>query len=117
MVSVKNGNMYDVFRGRVMFPIINTFGDVIAFGGRVLGDEVPKYLNTRETAAFNKRRNLYGLDHVRKLKDIKGVVIVEGYMDVVSLSAHGVKAVVASLGTALTRQQAVLISVILATCS
>ena len=109
LVSVKNGSMYDVFRGRVMFPIINTFGDVIAFGGRVLGDEVPKYLNTRETAAFNKRRNLYGLDHVRKLKDIKGVVIVEGYMDVVSLSAHGVKAVVASLGTALTRQQAVLI--------
>ncbi len=109
LVSVKNGSMYDVFRGRVMFPIINTFGDVIAFGGRFLGDEVPKYLNTRETVAFNKRRNLYGLDHVRKLKGIKGVVIVEGYMDVVSLSAHGVKAVVASLGTALTRQQAVLI--------
>ena len=109
LVSVKNNSMFDVFRGRIMFPIINTFGDVIAFGGRVLSDEVPKYLNTRETVTFNKRRNLYGLDHVRKLKDLKGVVLVEGYMDVVSLSAHGVKAVVASLGTALTRQQAVLI--------
>ena len=109
LVSVKNNSIYDVFRGRVMFPIINTFGDVIAFGGRVLGDDVPKYLNTRDTAAFNKRRNLYGLDQVRKLKGIKGVVIVEGYMDVVSLSAHGVKAVVASLGTALTKQQATLI--------
>lgn len=109
LVTVKNNKMYDTFRNRVMFPIINTFGDVIAFGGRVLGNDVPKYLNTRETLAFNKRRNLYGLDHVRKMREIKGVVIVEGYMDVVSLSAHGVKAVVASLGTALTRQQAVLL--------
>lgn len=109
LVSVKNDNMFDTFRNRVMFPIINTFGDVIAFGGRVMDDSTPKYLNTRETAAFNKRRNLYGIDLIRKMRDIKGVVIVEGYMDVVSLSAHGVKAAVASLGTAFTRQQAMLL--------
>ncbi|MBT3319037.1 MAG: DNA primase [Clostridia bacterium] len=109
LVSVKNNNMFDTFRNRVMFPIINTFGDVIAFGGRVMDDSTPKYLNTKETAAFNKRRNLYGIDLIRKMKGIKGVVIVEGYMDVVSLSAHGVKAAVASLGTAFTRQQAMLI--------
>lgn len=109
LVSVKNNNMYDMFRNRVMFPIINTFGAVIAFGGRVLDDTVPKYLNTKETLVFNKRRNLYGIDLIRKLRKVKSVVIVEGYMDVVSLQAHGVKSVVASLGTALTKEQAVLL--------
>lgn len=109
LVSVKNDNMFDTFRNRVMFPIINTFGDVIAFGGRVMDDSTPKYLNTKETVAFNKRRNLYGIDLIRKMKNIKGVVVVEGYMDVVSLCAHGVKAAVASLGTAFTRQQAILL--------
>ena len=109
LVKVSNNNMYDAFRNRVMFPIINIFGDVIAFGGRVLDDTVPKYLNTRETLLFNKRRNLYGIDLVRKMRNIKSVVIVEGYMDVVSLQAHGVKAVVASLGTALTKEQAMLL--------
>jgi len=109
LVSVKNNNMFDTFRDRVMFPIINTFGDVIAFGGRVMGDGTPKYLNTRETPAFNKRRNLYGLDLVRKMRDLKGVIIVEGYMDVVSLAAHGVRAAVASLGTAFTKEQAILL--------
>ncbi|MDD5016468.1 MAG: DNA primase [Eubacteriales bacterium] len=109
LVQVTNNNTYDAFRNRVMFPIINTFGDVIAFGGRVLDDTTPKYLNTKETMLFNKRRNLYGLDLVRKMRSIKSVVIVEGYMDVVSLQAHGVRAVVASLGTALTKEQAMLI--------
>lgn len=109
LVSVKDGRMFDTFRGRVMYPIINTFGEVIAFGGRVMGDGTPKYLNTRETAAFNKRRNLYGIDHIRKMRGVKSVVIVEGYMDVVSLAAGGVKAAVASLGTAFTKEQAVLL--------
>ncbi len=110
LVSVKDNRMYDTFRSRVMFPIINVFGDVIAFGGRVLGkDDGPKYLNTRDTLLFNKRKNLYGLNLVRMLKTVKSVAIVEGYMDVVSLQAHGVKAVVASLGTALTREQAMLL--------
>ncbi len=109
LVTVKNNKMFDAFRDRVMFPIINTFGEVIAFGGRVMGDGTPKYLNTRETIVFNKRRNLYALNLVRKVRGIKSIVLVEGYMDVVSLQAHGVNATVASLGTALTKQQAVLL--------
>lgn len=109
LVSVKNGKSFDTFRSRVMFPIINVFGDVIAFGGRVIGDGEPKYLNTRDTLLFNKRRNLYGIDLLRRQRNINSAVIVEGYMDVVSLCAHGVKAAVASLGTALTREQAVLL--------
>ena len=109
LVSVKNGKSFDTFRNRVMFPIINVFGEVIAFGGRVTGDGEPKYLNTRDTLLFNKRRNLYGIDLLRRQRNIQSAVIVEGYMDVVSLCAHGVKAAVASLGTALTREQAVLL--------
>ena len=109
LVSVKNGKSFDSFRSRVMFPIINVFGEVIAFGGRVIGDGEPKYLNTRDTLLFNKRRNLYGIDNIKKQRNIKSAVIVEGYMDVVSLCAHGVKAAVASLGTALTKEQAALL--------
>jgi DNA primase (bacterial type) len=110
LVSVRDNRLFDTFRGRVMFPIVNVFGDVIAFGGRVLDNaEGPKYLNTRDTLLFNKRRNLYGLNLVRMLQTVKSVAVVEGYMDVVSLQAHGVKAVVASLGTALTREQAMLL--------
>ncbi len=109
LVTVKDGKQYDTFRDRIMFPIINVFGDVIAFGGRVLGKGSPKYLNTKETALFNKRFNLYGIDILRKQRSVKSAVLVEGYMDVVSMFAHGVKAVVASLGTALTKQQALLL--------
>jgi DNA primase len=109
LVSMKKGKGFDAFRSRVMFPIINVFGEVIAFGGRVIGDGEPKYLNTRDTLLFNKRRNLYGIDLLRRQRNIKSAVIVEGYMDVVSLCAHGVNAAVASLGTALTREQAVLL--------
>jgi DNA primase len=108
LVTAKNDKVFDTFRNRVMFPIINVFGEVIAFGGRVLDDSTPKYLNTRETALFNKRRNLYGIDLLRRQRSIKSAVIVEGYMDVVSMYAHGVKSVVASLGTALTKEQAIL---------
>lgn len=109
LVTEKNGKAFDTFRNRVMYPIVNVFGEVIAFGGRVLDDSTPKYLNTRDTALFNKRRNLYGIDLLRRQKSIKSAVIVEGYMDVVSMYAHGVKAVVASLGTALTKEQAILL--------
>jgi len=109
LVTAKNDKVFDTFRNRVMFPIINVFGEVIAFGGRVLDDSTPKYLNTRETTLFNKRRNLYGIDLLRRQRSIKSAVIVEGYMDVVSMYAHGVKSVVASLGTALTKEQAVLL--------
>jgi DNA primase len=76
---------------------MSPLSEVVAFGGRVLDDSVPKYLNSRETAVFNKRKNLYGIDIIRKMRNIKSVVLVEGYMDVVSLCAHGVKAAVASL--------------------
>ncbi len=109
LITEKNGKLFDTFRNRVMYPIINVFGEVIAFGGRVLDDSTPKYLNTRDTVLFNKRRNLYGIDLLRRQKSIKSAVIVEGYMDVVSMFAGGVKSVVASLGTALTREQAVLL--------
>lgn len=109
LVTVRDGKAFDTFRGRIMFPIINVLGDVIAFGGRVLGGASPKYLNTRETALFNKRRNLYGIDLLRRQRASKSAVIVEGYMDAVSLYAHGVRAVVATLGTALTKEQAVLL--------
>lgn len=109
LVTAKNDKVFDTFRNRVMYPIINVFGDVIAFGGRVLNDSTPKYLNTRDTVLFNKRRNLYGIDLLRRQRSIKSAVIVEGYMDVVSMYAHGVKAVVASLGTALTKEQAILL--------
>lgn len=109
LVSVKNNKAFDTFRNRVIFPIFSPLSEVIAFGGRVLDDSTPKYLNSRETAVYNKRKNLYGIDIIRKMRNIKSVVLVEGYMDVVSLCAHGVKAAVASLGTALTKEQAQLL--------
>lgn len=106
MVKQKGGRVYDTFRGRVMFPIIDTLGNVIGFGGRVTGEGDPKYLNTSDTLVFNKRKNLFNLNYVRKLKGLKSIVLAEGYMDVISLNAYGVLPVVASLGTALTEDQA-----------
>lgn len=99
---------YDSFRGRVIFPIIGGHQRVIGFGGRSLGNEMPKYINTPETPIFNKRLNLYGLNGL-KGKNVDSLVVVEGYMDVVSLHQNGVINAVASLGTALTQQQARLI--------
>lgn len=101
---------YDRFRNRIIFPIINTTGKVIGFGGRALGDEQPKYLNSPETSVFNKGRNLYGLNTAKKvLGKEKRMIVVEGYMDVISLSQRGISNVVASLGTALTKEQAALL--------
>lgn len=98
-------HFYDKFRNRVMFPIFDYRGNVIGFGGRVLDDSLPKYLNSPETIIFNKRQNLYGLNFARKnLKD-RNVVLVEGYMDLISLYQYGIKNVVATLGTALTQEQ------------
>ena len=108
--SRKDGRYYDKFRGRVIFPIQNTGGKVIGFGGRIIGDGEPKYLNSQESAVFRKKYNLYGLNlsgaEARK-EDV--IVLVEGYMDVVSLYQSGVRNVSASLGTALTENQARLI--------
>lgn len=104
--SEKNRSYYDRFRNRVMFPVFDYKGRVIAFGGRVLDDSKPKYLNSPETPVFNKGNNLYGLNFAIKDNNLRTLVIVEGYMDVISLHQYGITNVVASLGTALTVNQA-----------
>ena len=97
---------YDRFRGRIMFPIRDKRGRVIGFGGRVLGDEKPKYLNSPETRVYHKGHELYGLYEAKQAnKNLKRLVVVEGYMDVVALAQHGVDYAVASLGTATTTEQ------------
>jgi len=98
------GGYIDRYRNRLMFPICDIRGRVIAFGGRVLDDSKPKYINSPENIVYSKGRNLYGLN-VAKKGDIKKIIVVEGYMDVISLYQRGVKNVVAPLGTALTQQQ------------
>lgn len=110
-VSEKSGRLYDKFRGRVIFPIINPQGKVIGFGGRIIGDGEPKYLNSPESLVFLKKQNLFGLNLTRSEIQKEGyAIMVEGYMDVVGLYQSGVKNVAASLGTALTEQQARLLS-------
>jgi len=100
-IEKEDGRTYDRFRDRVMFPIRNVKGQVIAFGGRVLGDEKPKYLNSPETPIFHKGQELYGLYEARKIRQkLTRMVIVEGYMDVVALAEYGVHYAVATLGTA-----------------
>jgi len=98
-----DGRRYDYFRDRVMFPIINQKGEIIAFGGRVIGQGEPKYLNSPETPLFEKGRELYGLPQARQtLREKNTAIVVEGYMDVVALAQHGVGNAVAALGTATT---------------
>ena len=97
--------MYDKFWNRVMFPIMDVNGKVIGFGGRVMGDAKPKYLNSPETIVFDKSRNLYGL-HIARTARKKYLIVCEGYMDVISLHQAGFTNAVASLGTALTSQHA-----------
>jgi DNA primase len=101
-----NREPYDRFRGRVMFPITDRRGGVIAFGGRIMGDGEPKYLNSPETALFHKGRVLYGLIHALSTARKTGQLIVtEGYMDVIALAQAGIETAVAPLGTALTEEQ------------
>jgi len=103
IIPKKGGGYYDRFRGRLMFPIFNLRGQVIGFGGRVLNDALPKYLNTPETPVFHKGEFPYGLHASYKAIRQKGIaVIVEGYMDLLALRKHGLEEVVATLGTALT---------------
>ena len=97
---------FDMFRNRAIFPIIDMYGNVLAFGGRALGDQQPKYLNTSDTPIFNKRKGVYAANLLRKQRHLERVILVEGYMDVVSLSQFGVEGVCATLGTALTNEQA-----------
>ncbi len=99
-IEKDDGRTYDRFRDRVMFPIRNVKGQVIAFGGRVLGDEKPKYLNSPETPIFHKGQELYGLYEARKIRQkLTRMIIVEGYMDVVALAEYGIHYAVATLGT------------------
>ncbi|MFD2176400.1 DNA primase [Veronia pacifica] len=103
LIENDNGRRYDRFRGRVMFPIRDRRGRVIAFGGRVLGDGTPKYLNSPETPIFHKGRELYGLyEALQSHREPNQLLVVEGYMDVVALAQFGVDYAVASLGTSTT---------------
>ena len=108
--SNKNGKgVHDIFRSRLMFPVIDVRGNVLGFSGRILGDGEPKYLNTRETPVFNKSRNLFALNLAKKSKS-GYIILAEGNIDVVSLHQAGFDSAVASLGTSLTPEQARLIS-------
>jgi len=110
LVTESSKGHFDRFRDRVMFPIINTNGKVIGFGGRTLTDAEPKYLNSAESTIFLKKNNLFGLNLTRQDISKEGrTILVEGYMDVISLYQHGVRNVSASLGTALTNNQAKLL--------
>ena len=104
LVKKYNNNFVDTFKNRLMFPIMDVRNRVIAFGGRVLDDSKPKYINSPDTVVYNKGRNLYGLNVAKNAKMDK-IIIVEGYMDCVSLHQRGITNVVASLGTALTENQ------------
>ena len=100
LIENDSGRKYDRFRDRVIFPIVNQRGKVIAMGGRVLGDGKPKYLNSPETPLFSKSHELYGLHHIRKFaKNLSRIVVVEGYMDVIALAQFGIHYAVATLGT------------------
>lgn len=110
LISKSKDRCFDKFRNRVIFPIMNTAGKVIGFGGRIIGEGEPKYLNSQESDVFQKKNNLYGLNLTRKdVSREDAIILVEGYMDVVSLYQAGVRNVSASLGTALTENQARLI--------
>lgn len=107
LISYKNGKYYDTFRNRCMFPILNLKGKTVAFGGRVMDDSLPKYLNSPESVIFNKRQLLFALyQALPSIREKRQVIMVEGYMDAITLHAHGVTNVVASLGTAFTIEQA-----------
>ena len=110
-VSKKNGNLFDRFRDRLMFPIIDVRGNVIGFGGRIMNNDpnAAKYLNSPETLIFNKRKNLFALNVAKKSK-LGYLILVEGYMDAIALHQYGFDCAVASLGTALTEDGANLLS-------
>ncbi len=110
-VSRKNGNLFDRFRDRLMFPIIDVRGNVIGFGGRIMSDQkdAAKYLNSPETLIFNKRKNLFALNLAKKSK-LGYLILVEGYMDAIALHQYGFDCAVASLGTSLTEDGATLLA-------
>lgn len=105
----RNGKLFDMFRNRVMFPIIDTRGNVLGFGGRVMDDSKPKYLNTADTPVFYKGSNLFSMNFAKN-SNTKRLILCEGYMDVIAVNQAGFENVVATLGTAITPDQARLIS-------
>lgn len=105
IIAGKGGDFYDRFRGRLIFPIENVFGEVVAFGGRIIGKGEPKYLNSPESPVYVKGRNLYGLNKTKdKIRERGFALLVEGYFDLISLVGAGIGNVVATLGTAITRE-------------
>ena len=109
MVNGRNGRLYDKFRNRLMLPVIDTRGDVVGFGSRVIDNSEPKYMNTTETITYSKRRILYGLNLAKKTKR-PNIILCEGNLDVVTLHQAGFDNAVASMGTALTQEQLRLLS-------
>ena len=109
LVGMKNGRTFDMFRKRVMFPIVDLRGNIIGFGGRVLDDSQPKYLNTGKTPVFDKGSNLFSMNFAKN-SNAKRLILCEGYMDVIAVNQAGFENVVATLGTAITPDQARLIS-------
>lgn len=107
--SDRTGKLYDTFRNRVMFPIVDTKGSVIGFGGRVMDDSHPKYLNSAQTPVFDKGRNLFSLNFAKDSSSTQ-LILTEGYMDVIAMNQAGFSNVIATLGTAITPQQARIIS-------
>lgn len=104
LISKKTGDYYDRFRDRIIFPIIDVYGEVVGFGGRVLDDSVPKYINSPETPVYHKGHSLYGLNVAKDFIRKEGCfLIVEGYFDLLALHTHGIKNMVSTLGTALTK--------------
>jgi DNA primase len=104
-IARDSGGYYDRFRDRLIFPLFNVVGDIIGFAGRAYGDAMPKYLNTSETPLFDKGKMLYALDRAKKHVGEHGIIMTEGYMDVISLHKVGIRSAVASMGTALTQAQ------------
>lgn len=102
----KEQKRFDMFRNRAIFPIIDAQSRVLGFGGRAMGEAQPKYLNTPDSPVFNKRQNLYAVNFVKKERSLDRLILVEGYMDALALRRVGVQGVVATLGTALTEEQA-----------
>lgn len=109
LITVRENSRYDTFRDRIMFPIINRYGQPIGFGARAIGSGQPKYLNTADSPIFNKRNNIYGINLLRRARNLEQLILVEGYLDVIALSQAGIPNAVATLGTALTNEQVRLI--------
>jgi DNA primase len=106
LIVQKENNTYDMFRNRAMFPILNLHSKVLGFGGRMLEKGEPKYINSPDSPVFNKCYGVYGANLIRKTRGLERIVLVEGYMDVIALTQAGIKGAVATLGTALTNEQA-----------